>query len=223
MPPKIDALLVPQGAEFQACQRGWWSSAGRDRPPLIAIPAGPQPVQAFLAQTPTLNPQQTVVLLGLGGALQPGWAVGRIALYRDCWVGSQHYTLSGELLTWLQTILGAETVTGLGSDRLITQAQEKQALGKTYQAALVDMESGPVLRYFQRAAVLRIVSDDCTQDLPDLTAAFDPQGRLRPLPLVWSLAREPRKAAPLIRGSLRALSVLTRVAARLGQALGAGP
>ncbi len=219
MNPPIDTILVPQGAEYQAVAWGW-RRAGAGTPPAIAIPAGVAPVEQFLAQS-RLAPEQRALLLGLGGALAPGWPVGAVGLYERCIRRSppaQRYTAAEELLAWLETIVPARRATGFTSDRLIARARDKQALGRDSQAALVDMESAPVLAYFQQAAVLRVVSDDWASDVPDLAAAFDTSGRLQPLPLAWGLARQPRTATRLVRGSLRGLQVLARVAEQLARA-----
>ncbi|NJL02710.1 MAG: phosphorylase [Spirulinaceae cyanobacterium SM2_1_0] len=217
----IDAILVPRGAEYQAVARGWRRAKLAAKVSLLAIPAGRLPVQQFLA-TAAIAPTTKVLLMGLGGALQPAWSVGGLALYRDCRVLPQPgatYVADAEMLAELQAILTVPAIAGLTSDRLVARASEKQALGQQSQAALVDMESAPVLAYFQRAAVLRVVSDDCRHDVPDLTAAFDATGKLRSLPLAQGLLQHPRAAARLIGGSLVGLRALAQAATTLAQAL----
>jgi len=39
--------------------------------------------------------------------------------------------------------------------------------------------------------MLRVISDDCEHDLPDLTSALSPDGSLQPLPLAIGLLRQP--------------------------------
>lgn len=187
----------------------------------MSIPAGPQPVARFLRAS-ALPRESAVVLLGLGGGLQPEWRVGELGLYQDCqttYPPGQRYAGDRALLAWLAATLGARPAAGLCSDRLLARAGDKQAAAQTYQAAIVDMESAPVLAYFQRAAVLRVISDDCQSTVPDLAPAFDAQGQLRPGAIARCFAREPLAAARLIRSSLRGLAVLTEVAARLGEAI----
>jgi hypothetical protein len=106
-------------------------------------------------------------------------------------------------------------VRALTSDRLIWSAAEKCELGKIYTAEVVDMEGFAALKVLGQAgiavAMVRVVSDDCHHNLPDLTAALSLDGALQPLPLALGLLRQPIAAARLIRGALRGLQVLQRV------------
>jgi hypothetical protein len=110
-------------------------------------------------------------------------------------------------------------VVALTSDRVIHWAREKQQLAKAYGAEVVDMEGFAALQVLTEAgipvAMVRVVSDDCGHDLPDLSAAFDAEGYLQPLPLALQFLRDPIAAARLVRGSLQGLRVLERVTAQL--------
>ncbi len=61
-------------------------------------------------------------------------------------------------------------------------------------------------------AILRVVSDDSLHDIPDVTSAINSDGSLQPLPLALALIRQPLSATWLIRGSLKGLKILERVA-----------
>ncbi|MBG1270431.1 phosphorylase family protein, partial [Nostoc sp. WHI] len=106
-------------------------------------------------------------------------------------------------------------VKALTSDRVIWSAAEKRRLGETLAADVVDMEGFTALEFFNSAgvavAILRVVSDDCHHDIPDLTPAINSDGSLRPLPLAMGLLRQPLAATRLIRGSLKALKMLKQV------------
>ncbi|BAY77353.1 hypothetical protein NIES25_38150 [Nostoc linckia NIES-25] len=106
-------------------------------------------------------------------------------------------------------------VNALTSDRVISSAAEKRSLGETLAADVVDMEGFTALEFFNAAgvavAMLRVVSDDCQHDIPDLTGAIDSDGSLRPLPLAMAMIRQPVAATRLIRGSLIGLKVLKQV------------
>ncbi len=106
-------------------------------------------------------------------------------------------------------------VNALTSDRVISSAAEKRRLGKTLGVDVVDMEGFIALEFLNAAgvavAMLRVVSDDCQHDIPDLTGAIDSDGSLRPLPLAMAMIRQPIAATRLIRGSLTALKVLEKV------------
>jgi hypothetical protein len=67
--------------------------------------------------------------------------------------------------------------------------------------------------------MIRVVSDDCFHDLPDLSAAFSPEGSLKPLPLAIGMARQPLAASRLIRGSLKGLSRLEKLSRQLADSI----
>ena len=71
---------------------------------------------------------------------------------------------------------------GVTVGRIITEAEGKISLGVKYQAAAVDMESYDVLRasaaFDVPAAVLRVISDEATCDLPDFNFAAKADGRM---------------------------------------------
>jgi len=77
------------------------------------------------------------------------------------------------------------------------------------------MEGIAVLELLQQAgikvAMLRVVSDDATHDLPDLGATINSQGQIQPISLALTFLRQPLGAARLIQGALRGLKVLQEV------------
>ncbi len=108
---------------------------------------------------------------------------------------------------------------GLTSDRPIWSAQEKGKLGQIYDAGVVDMEGFAALEVLTEVgiavAMVRVVSDDCDRDIPDLTPAIAPDGSLQPFSLALAMLGHPLAAARLIQGSLRGLKVLQQVTADL--------
>ena len=102
---------------------------------------------------------------------------------------------------------------------LIWSSSEKHQLGQVYQAGVVDMEGYALLKVLNRlgvaVAMLRVISDDCYYDLPDLNFAINPDGKLEPLPLAMGMLRQPIAATRLIRGALQGLRVLQQVTADL--------
>lgn len=64
-------------------------------------------------------------------------------------------------------------------------------------------------------AILRVISDDCHHELPDISAAIAADGSLRVATLMLSFLRRPLAALRLIRGSLRGLKALEQVVASL--------
>jgi hypothetical protein len=228
----IRTLLAPQGAEAAAVRRGLGAIAGA-QPTLLSIPMGPGPTAEFLTHSgPEIAPQTAekpggVLLLGLGGGLSPQLQVGDVVLLQQCQAGFGAETMLAcdrTLTAWLQQRL-AHSLTrvslgvGVSCDRIIRTPLEKQQLHQTQGADVVDMESLTVLKMLQArsipVAVIRVISDDCQTELPDLATALGSDGSLNPWPLTRCFLRQPRAAAHLIWGSLQALQQLRTLAAQL--------
>ncbi|MEB3358272.1 MAG: hypothetical protein VKK04_16220 [Synechococcales bacterium] len=184
---------------------------------------------AVTAAVAELAAGERVVLMGLGGSLSPDYGVGDVLIYHTCvrlGTGDElkcDRPLSLLLQSHLQNRLPRRRVEqgrGLTSDRVIWSAAEKRHLGQSHQASVVDMEGWTVLAALEKrgipGAVVRVISDDCGGDIPDVGAAIGADGRLRPWPLARSLGRDPLAALRLIRGSLVGLRVLGQVAQAVG-------
>ena len=222
----IDEILVPQGSEYQAVCRGL-SCVATPKPLVLPIPVGPKPLTRYLERLQQAGhfghyPQPRVLLMGLCGSLSPDYAIGDIVFYQECVYESNASTsLLSSCDRVLTTLLHHKLkqrsfeVRGLTSDRLIWSKDEKRELGQIYNAGVVDMEGFAALRVLNQAgisvAMLRVVSDDCHHNLPNLTSALSPDGLLQPFPLALGLLRQPFAAAGLIRGALRGLQVLQQV------------
>jgi hypothetical protein len=131
-------------------------------------------------------------------------------------------SLSQAILQKLQSQENLPTIAhvqALSTARVICRAQDKLKLASQFPASVVDMEGWVALQDLHKrgmaVAMLRVVSDDCQHDLPDLSAAFSAEGQLLPLPLALGMIRQPLGALRLIRGSLRGLKVLEQLAAAL--------
>ena len=220
----IDAILVPQGAEYQAICRGL--SHIIHTPPVVPIPIGPEPLTRHLKKLQvghfSHHQQLRILLMGLCGSLTHRYSVGDIVLYQACVytnaVGRLH-PCDPTLTTLLQENLEQTSlVKALTSDRLVWSADEKRHLGQIYGADVVDMEGFAALEVLSpgvSVAMIRVVSDDCQHDLPNLTSALSPDGSLQPLPLGIGMIRQPMAATRLIKGALRGLQVLQKVTALL--------
>lgn len=225
--PLIQAILVPQGPEYKSVCKGL-SRVSVPTPPVLPIPVGQVPLTRHLERLQQAghflnHPQPRVLLMGLCGSLMPRYDLGDIVLYQGCIYGSNAATLKKrpcdpELTATLYHRLKerAILVKALTSDRLIYSAAEKRYLGQLYDADVVDMEGFATLEVLSRAgvavAMVRVVSDDCHHNLPDLSSALiSPDGSLQSLPLAVGLIRQPIAAARLIRGALRGLQILQNV------------
>ena len=220
----IDIILVPQGAEYAAVRRG----IGRATAPVIVpIPVGLVPLSRYLEawqQRALLGPKRTLLVMGLCGGLLPHQAIGDIVLYQGCIKCAAPSTIlpcDAAFTERLRAIVAEATVVNaFTSDRLVWSAQEKHKLAQQHQAAVVDMEGFAALEALHQTgttiAMLRVLSDNAQHDLPRLANAISADGTLRPLSLAWGMAQQPIAAARLIRGSLKGLTILQRVAAAIG-------
>lgn len=224
----VQLVLVPQGAEYQTVSR---VLKGLPMAPLvISVPAGPAALGAFLAAWPERSrwASATLLLMGLGGSLSPDLTVGTGLLLEKVWHHSAKpnpaiYHCDQYLVTALSQHLAAaqarpyQLVDAVTCNRIITTVKEKRMLGDRYSAAVVDMESSVLLRALPQAqiAVLRVISDDCHHDLPDISKAIGPDGKLRSLRLARHFIRRPIAAARFIRGSLKGLKALEKTAIAL--------
>ncbi|MBD2104902.1 phosphorylase [Leptolyngbya sp. FACHB-261] len=204
----IDAVLVPQGAEYQAVVR----ALPPNGPLVVPLAIGPAQAQA-LALSLKERHWRRVLITGVCGSLAPNYGIGTVGVYEGSVNGTDSElcdpTLTSALLTALPE---AVAVRGLTTERVLCQVAEKRSAQQTSGAQVVDMESYPLLQELSAAgvavAVLRVVSDDCQHDLPDLNTAIDAQGQLQPLALAWQLLCQPLAGYQLVRGSLRSLRVL---------------
>lgn len=219
----VQIILVPQGAEYQAVCQGLKQVS---HPPVVlSLPVGSAPVRRRLEQlqqTGYFANQPRVLMMGLCGSLVPFLQAGDPVLYQT--VLSRSSSLpplpcDRALTNTLHQRLGEQVllVTALTSDRVICTAAEKRVLSQ--EASVVDMEGYTALEFFHQTgtpiASLRVVSDDCHRDIPDLSAAFNAAGNLQPGKAAIAMFRQPLAAAHLIQGSLQGLQELKRLTAML--------
>ncbi|MBW4668738.1 MAG: phosphorylase [Cyanomargarita calcarea GSE-NOS-MK-12-04C] len=208
----IEAILVCQGAEHKAVCQGLSRVSGK-KPTVVSIPVGVS-VKQYLEEwlsTGFLS-QSSVLVMGLCGSLNPRYGVGDVVLYDD----------SDEKFTFIiQHHLKERVslVTAWTSDRFIHSAPEKLSLGKANNADVIDMEGTLIQEVLRKGkvpvATVRVVSDDCHHNMPDLTSAINREGKLETFPLALAMMRQPVAAVQLIRGSLRGLKVLQEVTVSL--------
>ena len=220
-------ILVPQGAEYKAVCRGL-SHSNTNAPSVTPIPVGCKSIHKSLSKTQNwqelLNhPQPRVLVMGLCGSLNPRYPVGKIVLYESCVKEKNVQKCARNFTTELSSHLPdtVSWVKGLTSDRVICQAAEKRLLGKLFVADVVDMEGFAILEYLQQfeveVAILRVISDGCDDDLPDLNSAISPEGSLQPLHAAIAMLKQPIAAIGLIQGSLRGLKRLEEITSKLFQ------
>jgi Phosphorylase superfamily len=208
MPPLT--LVVPRGAEGAAVRRA--RPSGR----VVELPAG----TAAVAALPEFAKDETVIVLGLCGAL---WRLkaGDVAIYGRIADAAHAFVPDLPLIDTLKAALpGATVVNACTSKRVVTTIAARSDLAERFNAAVVDMEGTHLAAALAvrgvRFAMVRVVSDDASRDLPPIADAIDEQGRVRALRLTVAFARAPLGAFVFARDVMSALNVLTRVTRAIG-------
>lgn len=219
----IHTILVPQGAEYKSVCRGLKRSTAPTGL-VTPVPVGVSPLTRHLKRLQQAghfsnHPQPKVLLMGLCGSLTPRYNIGDIVLYDSCIYSSNDSTgviqnCDLELTALIHHVLKERVnrVKAVTSDRIIASAHEKLHLGQLYEADVVDMEGFAALEILSQAgvavAMLRVISDNCHHDIPNLTSAISADGSLQAVPLALAMLRQPIAATRLILGAMRGLQVL---------------
>ncbi|HQR31155.1 MAG TPA: hypothetical protein PLK30_00355 [Blastocatellia bacterium] len=180
------------------------------------------------------NHYETLVVAGLAGALKPILKTGDIVVYDLCWdrrdgVAEERAEIhcNQPLTEFLHKRFQDASLryfqgTGITVSRIITDAEDKLRLGLDHGAWAVDMESYDVLRvaadFNLPAAVIRVVSDEASHDLPDFNYAAEAGGKMNYQRLAAAMFRRPAASLrflaslKLVMNSLReSLQVVLRV------------
>ena len=220
-------ILVPEGAEYQAVVRAIKNNS--HSPVILAIPVGKLAVTNYLQDWWEHNPNFSptgVILMGLGGSLAAEFGLGQAVVLESCLnyqndQADQNQESDRILTDWVEQKLGTNIrrVQGLTSDRVIIDATEKQELGKNFNRQVVEMEGWAVLRFFRqlgiRATIIRVISDEVSQSLPDLSKIYNNQGQLNAIALSLALGKQPIAGYKLIVGSLKSLKTLNKITKKL--------
>jgi nucleoside phosphorylase len=194
---------------------------------VLPTPAGAAiaPSLRSLQTAGCLDKGQRVLIMGLCGGLTAKLAIGDAVLYGenlDSALRTPHsvtHSCDRTLTTQIQSRLNVPIVRGVSRDRVISTVHDKQQLAAQFNADVVDMESAAALEILNAigvsTAILRVVSDECHHDIPDLSNAFNAEGSLQPRLLAIAMVRQPIAAAHLIRGSLHGLKSLQELTQKL--------
>ena len=153
----IDAILVPQGAEFATVQR-----ACRSGLPIFAIPAG----AAVAEYLPRPLEWQRVLVMALCCSLDDRYGIGAVVVYRaTISISGRCLECDRELLAGLAgALVGTDRVLALTSPEVVFRLAEKQQYRQQLGAVVVDMEGQIVQSLLAERGIavgtIRVVSDD---------------------------------------------------------------
>src|ERR1700676_3975652 len=160
-------ILVPRGFEADAVRRAELSAR------VVAVPPGAAAASAL----PPFEAGETGVVVGLCGALRR-LESGDVAIYAREADGARTSVLDRPLVDALTAALpGALVVSACTTDRVVTAAATRTALARRFDADVVDMEGVPLATALTargvRFAMVRVVRDDASRDLPQIGGAID--------------------------------------------------
>lgn len=174
-------------------------------------------------------------IIGLAGALSPDLKTGEVIFYDTCFLfrpefGPEAETASNADLTSVCDFQVSSTLrqqlmeqgldcmfgAGLTLDFMVTTPEEKLAMGESYGAAAVDMESHDVIavgtEFSLPVIALRVILDEAEQKTPDFNMALDDSGRINNMKALFSMLLRPISAIQFFLSLSRAIKVLRRAA-----------
>ena len=199
MTAQFQVIIVPSGREYQAVCKGLPKG---DSPRVVPVPLG----KGSKEYLKTINiKEESILVMGVAGSLSPRLDVGDIVSYTSCCFCQ---LIKNQLTCTPYLNEKIKQVEGLTSERVICTASEKKRLSQ--YAQVVDMESYYILEKYQdkSVSVLRVISDNYQQNIPEVNQAINEKGELNPYQLAIALIKQPLEAAHLIYGSLKALQRL---------------
>lgn len=209
-------VLVCAGAEYEAVKNGL--KLASFSPEIITLPIGFNPVHQLLKkQNLTKN---KALLIGLGGSLSSEYQVGDVVIYENCsYLDSQNNLQTKfcdrEFSHKLAKKLNLPLVKGLTSDILVNSSDLKSSLQQKTGCEVVDMESFAVMSYFSELVVMRIISDNYNDDLPNLNSAINLEGKLDNVKMAIAFLKQPLSAIKLINNSLISLKKLEEISSKI--------
>jgi len=203
-------IVVPRGAEARAVRKGN-PNAG-----IVEVAAGARAA----ASLPQIPAGEAAVVLGLCGALRD-LTVGDVVVYRRVAGDTAEVELDVGLRDELASSLGATLVDAWTVDHVVTTVAERAALAFGSAADVVDMEgihlAAALAARGVRFAMVRIVSDDASRDLPALERAIRADGSIDVARIAAAFVRSPRAAYAFSRDVRRALRRLGETSAVLSR------
>lgn len=198
---------------------------------LYCLGMGPRNAAREIARILKQSEAAIFIVSGFAGALSADVNVGDLIVYQEClWQeNGQNETrycssaLSSHLTVELKrTNLPVKSGLALTMPRVVCGTNEKRRLGDSFQAIAVDMESYQIIDAVVAAgravAVVRVISDDLSRNLPDLNAGFGDNDEVNNLGFVKEMCLHPilathfllnvRHASAIMRQALPVLLAL---------------
>jgi adenosylhomocysteine nucleosidase len=155
---------------------------------------GPKNAEKSIRGCLETNTPQYVFTCGFAGALDPDLKTGDVVFF----------SIDGMLTKALKEAGGKQAMGVYSSPRIVSTAREKAELWKQNESAVVEMESGEILRVCGEhgvpCAMVRTISDTANEDLPlDFNQLANPDLSLNYSKLAWAIARSPGKIPALLR------------------------
>jgi nucleoside phosphorylase len=176
-------------------------------------------------------------IIGLAGALTPDLKTGEVVFYDTCFafrpqfgaeVGTGADTTSDaagvcdfQVSSSLRQLLLEDGLictfgAGLTLDFMVTSAEEKLAMGESYGAAAVDMESYDFINVATQfglpVVTLRVILDEAQQKTPDFNIALNAQGQMSLAKAMLAMLLRPIAALKFFFSLLFAMKTLRRAA-----------
>jgi adenosylhomocysteine nucleosidase len=199
-------ILAPRGAEADAVRRA--RTAAR----VVEMLPGAASASAL----PDFDADETVIVMGLCGSL---WRLktGEVGIYGRVVDTNGVLDLDHGLVDEFTGALpNATVVNAFTAKRVITTVVARTVLAQRFNADVVDMEGTHLAAALSargvRFAMVRVVSDDASRDLPPIDDAIDANGRIQPVPVALAFARAPLAAFAFVRDVRSSLGVLTETA-----------
>ena len=206
--------------------------AGRNFVTVLQSEIGAHGFKQKLAAHLSAHKYDALFIIGLAGALSPELKTGEVIFYDTCFVFRPEFEMSNnnatadqcsvcdfQVSSSLRQLLLEEGLAcmfgaGLTLDFMVTTPEEKLAMGESYGAAAVDMESHDVIavgtEFGLPVIVLRVILDEATQKTPDFNMALDAMGQMNNLKALFSMLLRPIAAIQFFFSLSHAMKVLRR-------------
>ncbi len=212
-------IFVCAGAEYQALKKGLKQTHNLHE--IIKLPIGVRPVHELLNKREIIADK--ALLIGLGGSLSPDYKVGDVVIYQSCCYFNQDNNLvtkfcdngDSKFSDYLSAELNLPLVKGFTSNFLVNSYSQKISLQEKSGCDVVDMESFALMSYISELTVVRIISDNYHDNLPNLNSAINEQGKLDNVKMTIAFLQQPLSAINLIKNSLYSLKKLEEISSKI--------